>query len=310
MIKLVIFLFNLIFIVFQGLNTAIKKKKPFNSPSKTKSKSNSMSCVDSKDGFSETVSSTQIESWIKSSGNGSEEVPNPRRSLRTNDKSEEKELEDESSNKRKLLRVNNKTDESNKLNDVKLLNKKQSNQSKDFEKNEEHTKVGGRKRKSRNVSESSFSSDNSKQLRNHKNNLTDLTVSDTSSRSVTPEILRGKTSNRSDTNETTGRKSNLRSGDRDQKSKLAIEKACIKLDHHVDLILPQIKIERLKTDKCEKQFSTLIESKSKQLLTNKIESLNKVKGKTRGRVTSDLLVAQQSPDVQALGRRSCSYKSS
>lgn len=287
----------------------MKKKKSFNSPNKTKSKPNSLSYVDSKDGFSETVSSTQSDSWVKSSGNLSEEVSNPRRSLRTNDKSEEKELED-SSNKRKLLRVNNKSDDSNKLNDVKLVNKKQSNQYKDMEKNEEFTKVGGRKRKSRNVSESSFSSDNSKQLRNHKNNLTDLTISDTSSRSVTPEILRGKTSNRSDTNETTGRKSNLRSGDRDQKSKLAIEKACIKLDHHVDLILPHIKIERLKTDKCEKQFSTVIESKSKQLLTNKIEFINKVKGKTRGRVTSDLLVAQQSPDIQALGRRSCSYKSS
>lgn len=289
----------------KGLNDEINKKKLLGGSGITRSKSNSMSSVDSKDGFNETVPSTLSESSsVKTNEIGSEEVPNTRRSLRTSDKLEEKGSEDDVITKKKMLRINNKSDES-KSNDLKQSNKKTPGQSKELEKNEIFFGVRSRKRKIRNVSESSFSSDNSKQTRSFKNNLIDLTVSDRSSRSVTPEILRGKTSNRSVTPETNSRKSNLRSGDKDQKSKLALEKACIKFGHHVDLILPEIKIERFKP---EKQFGSLIESKSKHSVQNKNEANHKGKGKTRGRVTSDLLVVQQSPDVQPLGRRSCSSK--
>lgn len=292
-------------IVLKGLNDEINKKKLLISGGITRSKSNSMSSVDSKDGLNETVPSTFSEnSPLKTNEIGSEEVPNTRRSLRTYDKLEEKGPEDDVLNKKKMLRINNKSDEP-RSKDLKQLNKKTLGLSKDLEKNEKVTGVRSRKRKMRNVSESSFSSDNSKQTRSHKNNLTDLTVSDSSSRSVTPEILRGKTSTRSVTPETNSRKTNLRSGDKDNKSKLALEKACIKFGHHVDLILPEIKIERLKP---EKQFGSLIESKSKHSVQSKNEANLKVKGKTRGRVTSDLLVVQQSPDVQPLGRRSCSTK--
>lgn len=281
----------------------MNKKKLLSGGGITRSKSNSMSSVDSKDGFNETVLSTLSESSsVKTNEIGSEEVPSTRRSLRTSDKLEEKGPEDDILNRKKMLRINNKSDDA-KSKDLRQLNKKTLSQSKELEKNEKVDGVGSRKRKIRNVSESSFSSDNSKQTRSFRNNLTDLTVSDRSSRSVTPEILRGKTSNRSVTPETNSRKSNLRSGD--QKSKLALEKACIKFGHHVDLILPEIKIERLKP---EKQFGSLIEPKSKHSVQNKHEANLKVKGKTRGRVTSDLLVVQQSPDVQPLGRRSCSSK--
>lgn len=282
------------------------KRKLFLSRGITRSKSNSMSSIDSKDGLNETVPSTPSDSsFVKTNEIGTEDGPSTRRSLRTNEKPEEKDQDEESPNKKKMLRVNNKSDDQ-KSKDLKQLNKKIPQQSKDLEKNEKVPGVRGRKRKIRNVSESSISSDNSKQTRSYKNNLTDLTVSDSSSRSVTPEILRGKTSNRSVTPETIIRKSNLRSSDKDHKSKLALEKACIKFGHHVDLILPEIKIERLKP---EKQFVSVIESKSKHSVQNKNEANHKVKGKTRGRVTSDLLVVQQSPDVP-LGRRSCSTKSS
>lgn len=250
-----------------------------------------MSSVDSKEGLNETIPSTLLESsTAKTNEVGFDDGPCTRRSLRTNDKLE-----------------NSKSDEKNKLKDLKQINKKTSNQSKDVDKMEKVSKFRGRKRKSRNVSESSFSSDNSKQRRNYKNNLTDLTISDSSSRSVTPEILRSKTSNRSVTPETISRKSNLRSSDKDQKSKLALEKAYLKFGHHVDLVLPEIKIERLKT---EKQFLSLMDAKSKNLTHSKNEANNKVKTKIRNRVTSDLLVVQQSPEIQSLGRRSCSNKNS
>ncbi|CAI6357503.1 unnamed protein product [Macrosiphum euphorbiae] len=274
------------------LNDEINKKKLLNWSGKTRSKSNSMSSVDSKEGLNETIPSTILESSpAKTNEVGFDDGPCTRRSLRTNDKLE-----------------NSKSDEKNKLKDLKQINKKTSNQSKDVDKMEKVSKFRGRKRKSRNVSESSFSSDNSKQRRNYKNNLTDLTISDSSSRSVTPEILRGKTSNRSVTPDTISRKSNLRSSDKDQKSKLALEKACLKFGHHVDLVrLPEIKIERLKT---EKQFLSLMDAKSKNLTHSKNEANNKVKTKIRNRVTSDLLVVQQSPEIQSLGRRSCSNKNS
>jgi len=281
--------YYLIDIIFKGLLEEANKKKLLNWSGKTRSKSNSMSSVDSKEGLNETISSTLLESSpVKTNEVGSDDGPCTRRSLRTYDKLE-----------------NSKSDEKNKLKDSKQLNKKTSNQSKDVEKIETISNFRGRKMKSRNVSESSFSSDNSKQRRNHKNNLTDLTVSDSSSRSVTPEIFRGKTSNRSVTPETISRKSNLRSSDKDQKSKLALEKACLKFGHQVDLVLPEIKIERLRP---EKQFASLVESKSKNLTQSKNETNNKVKAKIRNRVTSDLLVVQQSPDIQSLGRRSCSNK--
>ncbi|XP_022174065.1 uncharacterized protein LOC111036367 [Myzus persicae] len=272
-------------------NDEIHKKKSLNLSGKTRSKSNSMSSVDSKEGLNETITSTLLESSpAKTNEVGSDDGPCTRRSLRTNDKLE-----------------NSKPDEKNKLKDLKQYNKKSLNESKDVEKIEKISNFRGRNRKSRNVSESSFSSDNSKQRRNHKTNLTDLTISDSSSRSVTPEILRGKTSNRSVTPETISRKSNLRSSDKDQKSKLALEKACLKFGHHVDLVLPEIKIERLKP---EKQLASLMEAKSKSSIHSKNEANNKVKAKIRNRLTSDLLVVQQSPDIQSLGRRSCSNKNS
>lgn len=265
-----------------------------------------MSSVDSKDGLNEINSSVLSGSTsVKTSEIGSEGPPTKiRRSLRTYDKLEDKNLGNDSLKKKKRLRVNNRSDVLSKSKDCKLLNKKPSHQFKELEKNDKVSNVKIQKSKSRNVSESSISSDNSKQP-NYKNNLADLTVSESSSRSVTPELLRGKTSNRSVTPESISRKSNLRSGDKDLKSKLAIEKACIKVGHHVDLILPEIKIERFKP---EKQLGTLMESKSKHLIQNKNEANNKVKGKPRGRVTSDFLVVRQSPDVP-LGKRSCSNKS-
>jgi len=287
--------------MFKGLNDEIGKRKSFNNPGKTRSKSNSMSSIDSKDGLNENVPSTL-----------SEDVPSTRRSLRISENFDELELENDSSNKKKSLRANNKLDDPNKSKSSKLLNKNTPNQLKHFERNEKVSDVvRGQKRKSRNVSEPSLSSDNNKQTRSHKNNLTDKTVSDSSSRSVTPEILRGKTFNRSVTPETTtSRKSNLRSSDKDSKSTTrTVDKSCLKYGHNVDLILPEIKIERIKSaDKNEKQVSNT-DIKSKQPTQNKNESHIKLKGKIRNRVTSDLLVALQSPEIQSLGRRSCNNKS-
>lgn len=309
-IELFIFIYFLYFYcfnIFIGIGNEINKGKEL--VVKTKNKSNSMSSVDSKDSLNEIRSSLSSErSSAKINEIGSEELPaRTRRSLRAYDKHEDKDLEDDSSNKKKILRVNNKSDELNKSKDYKMLSKKSSNQFKEQEKNDRVSNINSRKRKSRNVSESSISSDNSKPLTSFKNNLADLTLSGSSSRSVTPELLKGFTAKRSITPESISRKSNLRSGDKDQKSKLALEKACVKLGHHVDIILPEIKIERLKTN--GKLIAAYMESKSKHLAQNKSDANNKVKGKTRGRVTSDFLVVQQSPDVP-LGRRSCSNKSS
>lgn len=289
------------FYIFKGLNNENNKKKIFSNLRKTRSKSNSMSSVDSKDGLHETIPSVLSDNcFVKTNDTGSEEAP--RRSLRTNEKPEEKELENEPTNKKKLLRGNNKSDELNKS--MKVLHKKTPTQSKDLDKIEiTLSNIGGRKRKIRNISESSFSSDNSKQTRSHKNNVTDINISDSSSRSVTPEILRNKTSNRSITPETISRKSNLRSGD-----KLVIEKACLKYGHSVELILPEIKIERFKPEKNDKK-NTSLDIKSKHPLQNKNEAHSKLKGKIRGsRVTSDLLVALQVPELPT-SRRSCNNKS-
>jgi len=132
-----------------------------------------------------------------------------------------------------------------------LLNKKISISSKDLEKNDIVFNGRGRKRKIRNVSESS--SDNNKQLRGSKNNCIDNNVSDSSSRSVTPEILKGKTSTQTITPETITRKSNLRSNDKDQKNKTPIEKVCIKYGFNINLILLEIKMSN---------FSNLIRMKN------------------------------------------------
>lgn len=222
-----------------------------------------------------------------------EGIPSPRRSLRTNDKTEEKEPYDATKGGQKLPRSMNKID-IKKVTDSKQPNKNVQNQSKDLEKNIVlNTKTG--KRKTRNLSESSFSSDNSKQPKNVKISSSDLNISDSSSRSVTPEISKGKTSKRSVTPETS-RKTNLRSSDKDQKLK-----SFIKMDFNN--MLPEVRIERMKLEKVEK---LMMEAKAKSLAQKKIE-LKRGKTKVRGRITSDLLVAQQSP-VMKLGRRSCSNK--
>ncbi|KAL5237897.1 hypothetical protein ACI65C_005307 [Semiaphis heraclei] len=115
------------------------KKKLLNLSGKTRSKSNSISSVDSKEGLNETIPSTLLESSsAKKNKVGSDDGPCTRRSLRTNDKLE-----------------NSKSDEKNKLKDSKQLNKKTSNQSKDAEKIELISNFRGRKMKSRNMSESS-----------------------------------------------------------------------------------------------------------------------------------------------------------
>jgi len=273
----------------ESSNDEINKKNILNWSGKTRSKSNSMSSVDSKEGLNETTPSTLLESSsVKTSEERSDDGPCTRRSLRTNDKLE-----------------NNKSDEKNKVKDLKQINKKIPNQSKDIEKIDKISNLRGQKRKSRNVSESSYSSDNSKQRRSYRNNVADLAISDSSSRSVTPEILRGKTSNRSVTPEITSR--SLRSSDEDQKSKLTLEKACLKHGQNVDQVLPEVKVERLQH---EKQNAPSVETKSKSSVQSKNEANNKAKGKIRNRVTSDLLVAQQSPDLLSLGRRSCSNKNS
>lgn len=267
----------------KGLNDEISKKKLLNYPGKTRSKSNSMSSLDYKDDFNENVSSKITF----------EDVTSTRRSLRINENLDEIEFENDSLNKKKSLRANNKLDNRNKsTNSSKLLINKPSYQLKHNEHKEKISKViiiGNRKRKIRTVSESS--SDNSKQTRSYKNNFTDKTVSD-SPRSVTQETI--------------SRKSNLRSSDKDLKSTAqTVDKSCLKYGHTVNLILPEL-IERLKpADKIEKQFSNILDMKSIQSSTNKNESHIKLKGKIRNRVTSDLLVALQNPEVQSLGRRSC-----
>jgi len=91
----------------------------------------------------------------------SDNVPCTRKLLRTNDKLK-----------------NSKLDEKSKLKYLEQLNKTTSYQSKDVEKIEKISNFIGRKRKIRHESESSFFSDDTKQCRNYKNNLTDLTLRD------------------------------------------------------------------------------------------------------------------------------------
>ncbi|KAL4088786.1 hypothetical protein QTP88_023870 [Uroleucon formosanum] len=263
------------------LNDEINERKFLNCSGKTRSKSNSISSVESKEDFNEVTSSTLLESSpAKTNEVESDDGPSTRRSLSTNDKLE-----------------NSESDDKNKLKDLKQLNRKTSNKSKSMEKIEN---IREQKIKRTNVSESSFSSDNSELLRNYKNTLTDSTISDTMSRSVSPDILKGETLSRSITPETTCRELNLRSSDKDHKSKVALEKACLNFGH------PEVKIECLKP---ENQFASLMEAKSKNLIESKNEANNKVRAKIRNRVTSDLLVVQQSPNnILPLGRRSCSYK--
>lgn len=270
-----------------------------------------MSSVNSKDSLNKMVTSTLLESSVKTCEIRSEKVLSLRRSLRTNDKlKEEQKIEHDSSNKRKFLRMNYKSEEPNKLNDLKELDKKQSYKLKDLKRNEDVAMVKGRKIKNCNVTEPSFSSGNNQQFKNNKNNKTDLIISDVSSKIVTPQILCSKTSNQSSiTTEMVDRRPNLPSNNKDQESNISLEKACIKLDHHVDLILPHIVLERLNSDQFEKQSASLIEYKSKHLTPNKIESLHKVEEKTKGRIISDLLVTQQFLDVQVEGKHSNSKNS-
>ncbi|XP_060873268.1 uncharacterized protein LOC132947088 [Metopolophium dirhodum] len=142
-------------------NYEIKKKILLNCGVKTRSKSNSMSFLDLKDGLNVTIPLTLLESSPAETNEvGSDNVPCTRRLLRTNDKLK-----------------NSKLDEKNKLKYSEHLNKTTSNQSKDVEKIEKISNFIGRKRKIRHESESSFFSDNTKQWRNYKNNLTDLTIS-------------------------------------------------------------------------------------------------------------------------------------
>jgi len=74
-------------------------KRTLSDPSKTRSKSNSMSSVDSKDDMNDSTLSESTS--VISSENGYEEISCFRRSLRTNDKFEDKELEEELANKKK-----------------------------------------------------------------------------------------------------------------------------------------------------------------------------------------------------------------
>ena len=151
-------MYYLINIIFKGSNDEIKKKILLNCGVKTRSKSNSMSFLDPKDGLNETIPSTILESSpAKTNEVGSDNVPCTRRLLRSNDKLK-----------------NSKLDEKNKLKYLEQLNKTTSNQSKDVEKIEKISNRTGRKRKIRHESESSFFSDNNKHCKIYKNNLTDL----------------------------------------------------------------------------------------------------------------------------------------
>ncbi|VVC33955.1 Hypothetical protein CINCED_3A024561 [Cinara cedri] len=264
-----------------GVNDRTNKIKLHRGPSKTRIKS--VSSVYSKNSFKGTGTSSTKVSKIEH-----EEIPNIRRSLRTFDKSEEKELQGPTKKTKKLTRKNNKTAIKKKASEKKKKNIQ--NQNKGLGKKNAVSIV---KRKNRNISESSFSSDNSKQYRYLKNNRTDLNISDSSSRSVTPEITRRKTSNRSVTPETNSRKTNLRSGDKGLKSKLKKRSSQFS----------NIQGERYKSEMLEKP---VMELKSKNLVQNK-NDLKQGKNKTRGRLTADLMVAQQSPAIKPLGRRSCCY---
>lgn len=75
-----------------------------------------------------------------------------------------------------------------------------------------------------------------------------------------------------------------------------------KFSSNVDLSKPEIKNEHLKAEKqCKNKALKKIKSK---------HTILKNKNKIRGRITSDLLVVQQNPDCQSLGKRSCSNKNS
>ncbi|XP_016656605.1 uncharacterized protein LOC100568661 [Acyrthosiphon pisum] len=120
-------------------NNEIKKKILLNCGVKTRSKSNSMSFLDPKDGLNETIPSTLLKSSpAKTNGVGSDNVPCTRRLLRSNGKLK-----------------NSKLDEKNKLKYWEQLNKT-SKQSKEVEKIEKISNFIGRKKKIRHESESSF----------------------------------------------------------------------------------------------------------------------------------------------------------
>lgn len=256
-----------------------------------------MSSVDSKDGPSEVTSTLTDGFSVKTSEVGSDEVLSSRRSLRANDKLEDKEFVD-SLDRKKLVFVHSSSEDHNKSKDLNQLNKKMPSKTKDLDKNKQLSNVRGLKRKSRNVSESSVNSDVGKQPRFSRSNAIDLGVSDSSSRSITPEIFRSTSSNRSVTPEVINRKSNLRSSDKDQKNKslTVTDKASTKYN----LIEPVLKINRFKLDKSEKQVTKSI---PKQLTPGKDET-SKTKNKIRGRVSSDYLVVHQPTEIQLLGRRS------
>ncbi|XP_050439349.1 uncharacterized protein LOC126844906 [Adelges cooleyi] len=275
----------------------MKKRKSFRGAGKIRSKSDSISSVDSKDGLGESTPAMPEIPVVKPIEIDHEEAgPSTRRSLRTNDKSDDKEPEEEDTTIKKKLRLSVKP-EVTKPKDPNVLSIKPINQSKETEVEDRTPSNRGRKRKNRNVSESSFSSDTSKQHNNNKNTTTYANVSDSSSRSVTPENLISNIGNQSVTLDVTNRKSNLRSGD--LKSKSGVDKQIVKLQN-ADPILPEIKT-------VEKQSSTA-DVKPKRSI-NKQNETNKLKTKTRPRLTSDAIVAQQAEVQPSLGRRSCSYKS-
>ncbi|XP_050527310.1 muscle M-line assembly protein unc-89-like [Daktulosphaira vitifoliae] len=288
----------------------IKKKKILRGSGKTRSKSDSISSVDSKDGIVENNTGTLDTLIVKSEDLEFEEITtSTRRSLRTNEKPEEKEKqekeepdEQDASNKKRLLRVSTKV-EIPKTKEPKILCKRPINPSKEVDLEETLPSNRGRKRKNRNVSESSISSDNSKHPKINKNNSYDVNASDSSSRSVTPENLKSKMSTRSITPDTSNRKSNLRSSDRDFKSKITLDKSTSK-NHNVDH-LQELKTENIKIERGEKQSN--VDSKPKRSI-HKHSEVNKVKAKSKPRLSSDAIVAQQAEVQTSLGRRSCINK--
>lgn len=270
-------------------------KKKFPGAGKTRSKSNSISSTNFKDGYSEAFSTPTDSISVKTSAVGSE-VLSSRRSLRTNDKIEDKESVD-SLNRKKVLRIHSSSEDHNKSKDLKQLNqKKTSNQLNDSDKNVQMSNTRNLKRKSRNVSESSVNSEVSKQPRSSRSNAIDLAFLDSSSRSVTPEISRSKSFNQFAVPEKINRKSNLRSGNKDLKNKSLTDIGSTKSNPNESALL----ISCFKTDKNEKQVTKLT---PKQVTPGKDES-NQTKNKPRGRLTSDYLVVHQAPEIQVLGRRS------
>lgn len=80
-----------------------------------------------------------------------------------------------------------------------------------------------------------------------------------SPRSITPEILPGKATI---TSKTKTRKSNLRSNDKDHKSKLTLKKS-YKMDSNVDHSKPKKKIEHSKAEKYLRKNPIFKKRKSK-----------------------------------------------